>query len=133
MGKISFGSMEGIDVNINGWEDCCNPVCNGGGWGELREESDQCTSPLSVMDCRDARPGLVLGSGGQPGLEGEPTVQKWPIGRILTQRGFSLDHRSASARDSHWGHQTTKERLRHTCTRTVNTHIITDFPLILID
>lgn len=30
-GKISFGSMEGIDVNINGGLDSCNPVCDGRG------------------------------------------------------------------------------------------------------
>lgn len=107
--------MEGIDVNINGWVDCCNPVCDGGeGMGGLREESAQCRGSLSGMDYRDARPGLVLGSGGRPGLEGEPRVQKWPIGPILTQRGLSLEHRSAAARDSHWGRQTTKGRLTHT-------------------
>lgn len=94
--------------------------------GELREESAQCRGSLSGMDYRDARPGLVLGSGGRPGLEGEPRVQKWPIGPILTQRGLSLDHRSAAARDSHWGRQSTKGRLTHTHTHTgtVNTHIL---------
>lgn len=89
----------------------------------LREESAQCRGSLSGMDYRDARPGLVLGSGGRPGLEGEPRVQKWPIGPILTQRGLSLDHRSAAARDSHWERQTTKGRFTHTHTGTLNTHI----------
>lgn len=122
MGKISFGSMESIDVNINGWVDCCNPVWDGGEGteGELREESAQCRGSLSGMDYRDAEPGLVLGSGGRPGLEGEPRVQKWPVGPILTQRGLSLDHRSAAAQNSHWGRQTTKGS--HTHTHTHKTH-----------
>ena len=94
----------------------------GGELGGLREESAQCRGSLSGMDYRDARPGLVLGSGGRPGLEGEPRVQKWPIGPILTQRGLSLDHRSAAARDSHWGRQTTKGRLTHTHTDSEHTH-----------
>ena len=90
----------------------------------MREESAQCRGSLSGMDYRDPRPGLVLGSGGQPGLEIEPRVQKWPIGPILTQRGLSLDRRSVVARDSHWGRQTTKGMLTHTHTHThtVNTH-----------
>lgn len=91
--------------------------------GGLREESaSQCRGSLSGMGYRDARPSLVLGSGGRPGLEGEPRVQKWPIGPILTQRGLSLDHRSAAARDSHWGRQTTKGRLTHTHTHTDSEH-----------
>lgn len=67
--------------------------------GQLREESAQCRASLSAADYRDAKPGLVLGSGGQPGLAGEPRVQKWPLSLSLTQRGLSLVLRSAEAQD----------------------------------
>lgn len=83
----------------------------GGSW----EKSQPCVeASLSGVDYRDARPALVLGSGGQPGLEGEPRVQKWPVGPILIQRGHSVDRRSAAARDLHWGRQISEVRLTHT-------------------
>ncbi|KAK5853654.1 hypothetical protein PBY51_014789 [Eleginops maclovinus] len=86
--------MEGIDGNSNGWVDCCN---DGGRERGSTEESAQCRVSLSGRNFRDARPGLVLGPGGRPGLEGEPRVQKWPICPVLTQRGLSLDLWSAAA------------------------------------
>lgn len=54
---------------------------------------------MSAADYKDAKPGLVLGSGGQPGLLGEPRVQKWLLSLSLTQRGLSLVLRSAEAQD----------------------------------
>lgn len=95
--EFHVGSMEGIDDNSNGWADCCN---DGGRERGSMEESAQCRVSLSGMNFRDARPGLVLGSGGRPGLEGEPRVQKWLICPVLTQRGLSLDPGSAAARSA---------------------------------
>jgi len=123
VGKITFGSMKGIDASINGWADCRNPVCDEGREqsGELREESAQCRASLSGMGLQRCKVWLVLGFGGQPELEGEPRVQKWPLGSSPTQRGLSLVYRSTAAQDvtqTQWAHtylETHKDTATHCC------------------
>lgn len=88
VGKISFGSTKDTDVKVNDWAGCCNPVCdvrvrNGGG-------VELCRASLSGMDWCKAMTGLVLRSGGRPGLEGEPNVKKRPLGPSVTHKAFFL-------------------------------------------
>lgn len=90
MGKILFGSTIDTDVNMNDWAGCCNPVCDvrdrNRGRGIVERRVSPCTASLSGTDCSDARTGSVLGSGGQPELEREPRVKKWPLGPSLSHK-----------------------------------------------